>query len=255
MISLQHHYGVNKVSQSTPIWRMAQSHRIGAIRGVASVNNIQALRESKGWSRPKLGVRMGTSGQQIERLEKGQRNLTQDWIDRAADALGVTPAEIISPLSDSPGIESDHAPTKAADAGDAVEIIQLDLSLPMGPGATVEDYIEQEPRLFDLAYIRSFTRTSPSKLRLARGVGDSMWPTLQSYDQVWIDSSQRRLNQSDRVWAVSINGAAAIKRLRPIKGGRVLVISDNPGPGHDNYEVDAGEILIGGRVIRFSRDI
>jgi transcriptional regulator with XRE-family HTH domain len=144
---------------------------------------------------------------------------------------------------------------RSVDGGETVEIIQLDLSLPMGSGATVDDYIEEEPRLFDLAYIRSFTRTEPTRLRLARGVGDSMWPTLQSYDQVWIDSTQRELNQNDRIWAVSINGGAAIKRLRRVKGGRVLIMSDNPGPGHDAYEVGEDEILIGGRVIRFARDI
>ena len=92
-----------------------------------------------------------------------------------------------------------------------------------------------------------------SDLRIARGVGDSMFPTLNSNDLVWIDSTQTNLNQQDRVWAVSINGAAAIKRLRSLKEGRVLVISDNPAI--DNYEVGADEIRIGGRVIRFSRDL
>lgn len=166
-----------------------------------------------------------------------------EWLDQQERAKGA------------PKRRSDQPATISVDAGETVEIIQLDLSLPMGTGATVDDYIEEEPRVFDLAYIRGFTRTEPSRLRLARGVGDSMWPTLQSYDQVWIDSTQRILNQSDRVWAVSINGGAAIKRLRALKGGRVLVISDNPGPGHENYEVEADELMIGGRVIRFARDL
>lgn len=148
---------------------------------------------------------------------------------------------------------ADIPPTRSVDSDDIVEIIQLDLSLPMGPGASVDDYIEEEPRHFDLAYIRSFTRTPAHRLRLARGVGDSMYPTLISSDLVWIDSTQTTLNQQDRVWAVSINGAAAIKRLRSMKGGRVEIISDNPAIS--NYEVDADEIMIGGRVLRFARDI
>jgi phage repressor protein C with HTH and peptisase S24 domain len=80
-----------------------------------------------------------------------------------------------------------------------------------------------------------------------------MFPTLNSNDLVWIDSTQTNLNQQDRVWAVSINGAAAIKRLRSLKEGRVLVISDNPAI--DNYDVGRDEIMIGGRVIRFARDL
>lgn len=147
----------------------------------------------------------------------------------------------------------DLPPSRDASAGETVEIIQLDLSLPMGTGASVDDYIEEEPRVFDLAYIRGFTRTPPHRLRIARGVGDSMFPTLQSSDMVWIDSTQTILNQADRIWAVSIHGMAAIKRLRRLGNGKVLIVSDNVAV--ENYEVDEADIRIGGRVIRFARDV
>jgi phage repressor protein C with HTH and peptisase S24 domain len=124
----------------------------------------------------------------------------------------------------------------------------------MGPGATVEDYVEHEPLRFDLAYIQSFTRTPMHRLRIAMGVGDSMFPTLVSNDLVWIDTTQNQLVHADRIYAASINGGAAIKRLRPVAGGaRVLVISDNKTI--DSYEVDASEVIIWGRVIRFARDL
>jgi phage repressor protein C with HTH and peptisase S24 domain len=80
-----------------------------------------------------------------------------------------------------------------------------------------------------------------------------MMPTLVTSDLVWIDTTQKHLNQQDRIWAVSIYGAAAIKRLRKVGNGRVLVVSDNPAI--DNYEVDEGDLVIGGRVIRFARDL
>jgi phage repressor protein C with HTH and peptisase S24 domain len=170
--------------------------------------------------------------------------VTTDWLLAGGDVpTGAAPAraELVT-VPDQQGGDTETA-----------EIIQLDLSLPMGPGATVDDYIEEDPRTFDLAYIRGFTRTPPHRLRIARGVGDSMFPTLQSADEVWIDSTQRTLNLSDKIWAVSINGGAAIKRLRPLRGGKVLVMSDNKTIG--DYEVDADELLIGGRVIRFARDL
>jgi transcriptional regulator with XRE-family HTH domain len=256
MISSQHQYGAGGDAVSTPEWLMGEQHQIGAEGSMASGKNIETLRLAKGWSRPELGKRMNTSGQQVERLEKGQRRLTADWIYRAADALGVSAIEIMAG-QESFAVSDRQVPeqpiTRQADGGETAEIIQLDLSLPMGPGATVDDYVEEEPVTFDLGYIRSFTRTPPHRLRLARGVGDSMFPTLVANDLVWIDSTQTGLNQQDRVWAVSINGAAAIKRLRRIKGGRVLVVSDNPTI--ENYEVDEDELLIGGRVIRFARDL
>lgn len=61
--------------------------------------NIARLREERGWSRPDLAKRVKpvTSGQQIERLEKNQRRLTIDWIERLAKALDVEPYQLIMP--------------------------------------------------------------------------------------------------------------------------------------------------------------
>lgn len=60
--------------------------------------NIERLRNARGWSRPALGQRCvpPTSGQQIERLEKNQRRLTIEWIERLAGAFKVDPAELIA---------------------------------------------------------------------------------------------------------------------------------------------------------------
>lgn len=153
-----------------------------------------------------------------------------------------------------PTAATDHLPSRSVDAGETVEIIRLDLSLPMGPGATVDDFVESEPVKFDLGYLRTFTRTPPHRLRLAGGAGDSMFPTLVPNDLVWIDTTQNQLLHADRIYAASINGGAAIKRLRPMAGGRrILVISDNKTV--EPYEVDAEEVVIWGRVIRFARDL
>ena len=58
---------------------------------------IIRLREERGWSRPKLGMRLRppTSGQQIEKLEKGQRGLEPEWIEKIAAAFGIEPEELI----------------------------------------------------------------------------------------------------------------------------------------------------------------
>lgn len=249
---------------------MGAIHHFGAKCGMQEPNNIERFRKARGWSRPQLGKKMETSGQQVERLEKGQRKLSQQWIESAAQALGVAAADIITPGarpdllpkpvaerrqgSIGPRLAPDHLPTKLAGSEDGiVEIISLDLRLSMGPGSTIDDYIEETPIPFSMDFIRSFTRTSPHMLRRAEGVGDSMFPTILDSDAVWIDTTQRVLNLNDRVWAISLFGAAAIKRLRPIGKSRILVISDNPGV--PDQEVDAQDLLIGGRVIRLERGI
>ena len=205
-----------------------------------------------------LQAQLGTKGKPLYDIDRGRSRKPSPDVLRAIETVLDLPADklvnIVFPRGDTlPAQEPDQPSSRALDAGEIVQIIQLDLSLPMGTGATVDDYIEEEPRGFDLAYIRGFTRTPPHRLRIARGVGDSMFPTLQSADMVWIDSTQTVLNQADRIWAVSIHGAAAIKRLRRVARGKVLVVSDNPAV--ENYEVDEEDVLIGGRVIRFARDV
>lgn len=197
-------------------------------------------------SQKELAAVVGVSDDKISKARSGERRFQAAEVLKARQWLDDCEREAAH-------IASDMPPTRSAGSGETAEIIRLDLSLPMGQGATVDDYIEEEPVIFDIGYIRGFTRTPPARLRLARGVGDSMMPTLLPGDAVWIDSTQRQLNQSDKVWAVSINGGAAIKRLRPLRGGKVLVISDNKTIG--DYEVNAEDIMIGGRVVRFEREI
>lgn len=86
---------------STPNQRIAQKtfppHAAFMLAGRIA-GNIQRLREKRGWSRPDLGKRCKppTSGQQIERLEKNQRNLTVDWIERIARGFGIDPADLLA---------------------------------------------------------------------------------------------------------------------------------------------------------------
>lgn len=219
-------------------------------------SNIVALRKH-------LGLKQSAFAEQIEAdqsyISKWERGVVPALHHVAAMArlAGVTAEQFLNQPwhpAENGSASSDHLPTRSTDAGETAQLLRLDLSLPMGPGATVDDYVEEEPIEFDLGYLRAITRTPVHRLRMARGVGDSMMPTLLSNDEVLIDTTQNSLLHSDRIYACAINGGAAIKRLRPIEGGkRILVISDNKTI--DPYPVDAHEVAIWGRVIRFARDV
>ena len=203
-----------------------------------------------------LRKQLATTGKPLWDIERGKVKRPSPRVLRAIeDVLGLDADRLVHLVHPSDRAQvPDVLPTRSVDSGDTVEIARLDLSLPMGPGATVDDYVEDEPLTFDAAYVRTFTRTPPHRLRLAAGAGDSMFPTLVANDLVWIDTTQNQLLHADRIYAASINGGAAIKRLRPVAGGqRVLVISDNKTI--EPYEVDANEVAIWGRVIRFARDL
>jgi transcriptional regulator with XRE-family HTH domain len=96
-------------------------------------------------------------------------------------------------------VQSDHIPMRGVfdDIG-GVMIRQVDLSYAMGDGTNLEDYFEETAVLFDPNFLRTLTRAPVERLFVARGDGDSMFPTLINDDQVLIDTTQRRLNMQDR---------------------------------------------------------
>ena len=60
-------------------------------------NRIQEFRTARGWSLQKLADAVGTSKSQIDKLEKGLRRLTVDWMVRLARPLGCDPRELMMP--------------------------------------------------------------------------------------------------------------------------------------------------------------
>lgn len=200
-------------------------HQLGARSGMAVANNIERLREARGWKRPELARRMDTSPQQIERLEKGQRRLTQDWIERAAEAFGIPAVDIITPLPDADVARTQPGKSELGDEADFVTVQQVDFSY--GLGATFADgHSEVELLRFPRAWLETITYSPPALLTWARGKGDSMAPTIHDGDLVLLDRSQRRVTEQDALWAYTVGDLSAIKRLR-MKGDRVVILSDN----------------------------
>lgn len=170
-----------------------------------------------------------------------------EWLMSGSDA----PVSQIPKIEPRP-IEPDLPKVVGASDGDgAITVRQVDLSYAMGDGANLDDYYEERGIQFDPNFLRTVSKAPAHCLFVARGDGDSMFPTLINDDQVLIDTTQRRLNLQDRLWACSIHGAGMIKRLRVIGENRVEVISDNPAVG--NREVSAEELYIVGRVVWVGR--
>lgn len=59
------------------------------------MNRIKEIRKSKGLALNAVAERANTTPQQVQRLERGDRRLTTEWIERLADALECEPADIV----------------------------------------------------------------------------------------------------------------------------------------------------------------
>lgn len=77
-------------------------------------NRIKEIRTVRGLSAEKLGKLCGTSQQQIQRLEVGERRLTQEWMEKIAKALRIAPADLL------PGVVSVSAD----------DVVEADLGVP-----------------------------------------------------------------------------------------------------------------------------
>ncbi|HVJ54923.1 MAG TPA: LexA family transcriptional regulator [Aliidongia sp.] len=67
-------------------------------------DRLKQLRLARGWSLAKLGEMIGTSGQNVSKLELGKARLTLDWMNKFAQAFGIEPLELmqVAPRSSPP---------------------------------------------------------------------------------------------------------------------------------------------------------
>jgi len=63
--------------------------------GLFMENRLKKIRQSRKLSQEKLAQMIGTTNQQIGKLERGDRRLSDRWIYPLAEALGVAPSDLL----------------------------------------------------------------------------------------------------------------------------------------------------------------
>lgn len=129
-----------------------------------------------------------------------------------------------------------------------VRIDILDVEASAGNGAylspTEQGLLSQE---FDLTFFRQqFGRADAKHLKLITVKGDSMAPTLESGDLLYVDISENYF-AADGLYVFTFDGQTFIKRLQKV-GKEMFVISDNPTYKEWTFTQD-DDVFIHGRVI------
>ncbi|MDL2200848.1 S24 family peptidase [Halopseudomonas aestusnigri] len=130
-----------------------------------------------------------------------------------------------------------------------MRITQYDLRAAMGSGQLPADYLDV---LREITIHRSFfesagvSYTSASQLAVVTGWGQSMEPTINHGDPIFIDCGVTDF-VSDGVYLLTWDNLAYIKRVQKVSKTELKIISDNRN--HDPFVVNAEDVIFHARAI------
>lgn len=217
---------------------------------------VRALILHSGVTAAEVAKKAGVDPKTLQRPASGAATtrLSQRTLEKLQEAYPDFPGWLKTGASETrqPYRPQEPVPLFGDPSLDLVPVREIDLSY--GMGATYLDVpVTEEVHHFPRAWLRRYTRSAPDKLFFAQGIGDSMEPTLHDSDLLLIDTDQKTLNSADRIWVVTYADCGMIKRLRPVPGGGVEVMSDKKEvPPFTAYD---GELEIIGRVVAVQRKL
>jgi phage repressor protein C with HTH and peptisase S24 domain len=200
-------------------------------------NRILELRKDRGLTLAQLAEKTSSTPQQIGRLEKGERRLTTDWMEKIAHALGVLPEDIMT---------SNH--------GERVVIPEISTHTIVGGKKSAKggDVAESDDVLSEWSLPRQLLANqvgSDSTMRIIQVMGDSMQPEFNPGDRVMVNTADR-MPSPPGVFVLWDGFGLIIKRCEMVPHStppRVILSSANTS--YSTYEMEAKELDIQGRVV------
>lgn len=198
-----------------------------------------------------VAAALGIDPARITEMRKYERRVQAEEEEILARLLGMV--DQAAPSDRETGARSLSLTDLAAEYG-LVFVDEIDLAF--GMGATFLDSAEPEVMgivPFRENWLHGLYSGDVKHLKVVRGRGDSMEPTIRDGDTVLVDTSVRRIDDQDRIWAISYGDLGMIRRIRVTPKGSWMLMPDNSVVRPD--EVGDGETFIIGRVIWIGRRI
>lgn len=218
--------------------------------------NIAALRRHLGKTQADLADMLDTQQPAVSKWEKGSAVPEGETLSLLVEMSGAGTRSFCNSVW-SPDNRTGRSTANDMSADDFAAELGLalidEIDLALGMGAT---YLDGNPEVkgrapFRLEWLRGLYEGPLSALKVVTGRGDSMEPTIRDRDIVLIDTSSRRLDEQDMIWAVSYGDLGMIRRLRRLPSGAILMSPDNAVVGAT--EAHDGEMFIMGKVIFVGR--
>lgn len=200
-------------------------------------NRIFELRKQQGLTLADLAEKTASTPQQIGRLEKGERRLTTDWMQKIAKALNVHPEDILS---------SHH--------GERVVIPEIAAHTMVGKNrATVKSDVSDTGNILSEWSLPKQLLVnqvgSESTMKIIQVMGDSMQPEFNPGDRVMVNTADR-IPSPPGVFVLWDGFGLIIKRCEMVPHSNPpRVILSSAKPNYATYEMDVKELEIQGRVV------
>lgn len=234
------HYG-KRNSNASVITKIGIDRHFGAEQSCAMLTKTELLERVEGvaGSRAEIARVLNLAPARVTEMMKGVRDLSFDEARKLMNHYSI----------------DGHSPSPVDELrGQGIVFVEeVDLALGMGGGNYVELVESKGFVPFKEEWLKGLSRGELTSLRVVRGEGDSMQPTILDGDIVLIDMAQSNINAQDRIWAVFWGDLGMIKRVRRTPGGSFMLLSDNPAISP--IEAVDGEMHVLGRVIWIGRRI
>lgn len=186
---------------------------------------LQFIMSEQGVTQQKLADMIGITQQSVNKIVKGETRQPKNIVE-IANVLGVD----VQWLKTGKGQEPDfEALANREPEEEAIRIEVLDIEVSAGHGSYLSsDFMEVVSAIeyAPMSFHQLFNGYNPEFISLVNVKGDSMSPTFESGDLLFVDTSINHYN-GDGVYVFSYGDTLHVKRLQ-MAGDELLVISDNP---------------------------
>lgn len=214
---------------------------------------VGELIREKGLSLNSLSLQFGKSGTYLHKFINfdSPKRLDEEVRMKLAAILEVDEQELTDlPITPTPAHMAGVSliADKIASLFNKEDIVTIDM---VDATACCGDGVENLPEKIcghwrlPLAEFKSLASGNPNDIKMLRVQGDSMQPTINEGDFVWVDISNNFVG-SDGIYLIRMATGLAVKRLQAGLSN-VVIKSDNPT--YSDITAEVGELKIVGRVI------
>jgi phage repressor protein C with HTH and peptisase S24 domain/DNA-binding XRE family transcriptional regulator len=201
---------------------------------------LKLAREALNLSYRELATPLGRSYQAVSDWEKGKAPISPIIADALEKYHGISAKWLLNGDGEMLTRKLDTISTSGVD----VIVPFLPVQAAAGEGNTLSDYVNVVKGMrFDALWLRRAFGVPPDNLCIVEVDGDSMMPTLQPNEFVFVDGLREIPEFRDGVWVLRTRGKLFVKRIHQLGYNYYEITSDNPAYG--SLEPDESTQLLG----------